>query len=110
MKRAFSLLLLLSGFFGGCATSPRDSETAREVVLQYLGSDAGTAGPFAKHQKKELDVLPPKERGEALALLDRGAVAFLVFETRKGGSPRVVLVMSGRVVGDFRAPPETTTK
>lgn len=78
--------------------------------MQYLGSDAGTAGPFAKHAKKELDVLPPKERAEATALLERGGLAFLVFEARAGGSTRVVVVMNGKIAGDFRAPKDASGK
>lgn len=78
--------------------------------MQYLGGDAGTAGPFFKHQKKELDILSPKDRSDAIAWLDRGAVAFVVYEARAGGTTRAVLVMDGRVVGDYRAPAEQKQK
>lgn len=98
MKRSLFLLLALAG---GCATSPTVTETTREVVLKYIGGDFGTAGPFSKHGKKELNVLSPKDRDEAAALLDRGAEGFLIFQPKM--ATRVVLVMKGRVVGDFRA-------
>jgi hypothetical protein len=78
-----------------------DSESAREVALQYLGSDAGTAGPFAKGAKREFSVLSPKDEREASELIDRGAVAFLVFEARASAVTRIVLIHRGRVVGDF---------
>lgn len=96
-----------------------DSESTREVVLQYLGIDApvGTAGPFAKSAKKELDVLSAADRHQAETLIDHGAVLFLVY-ANKPASPgseapapgtnvsRVILVHGGKVVGDFRAEPK----
>ena len=98
MKRILLGLLLCSA---GCATGPRDVEGAREVVLQYLGGNFGTAGPFSRDGKKELDVLAPADRTQAAALLDQGAVAFLAYQA--GATTRVVLVAKGRIVGDFRA-------
>jgi hypothetical protein len=110
MTRYLSVLLLL--FLGGCATAPSDAESQREVVLRYLDANVGTAGPFGRHAKKELDVLSDKDRAEAMALLNRGAVGFLVFETAgtatdgkpsaPTSAPRVILVQHGKVAGDFR--------
>ena len=96
----------------GCSTGPAVSETERELVLQYVGSDAGTSGPFSKKTKQELAILGEKDRLEANALLDRGAVAFLVYSKSTGASAtakspartRVVVVQNGRVVGDYLAP------
>lgn len=112
------LALLPLLLLGGCGTSPTNSETTREVVLQYLGGDVGTAGPFGKGGKKELDVLTPADRQAAEALIDRGAAMFLVYGANAanaadaqaaaaGGATRVVLVQGGRVVGDFRAQPKS---
>jgi hypothetical protein len=107
---ALASLILL----GGCATAPSTAETEREIVLQHVAVDVGTAGPFSKKAKRELDVLSDKDRVEASMLLDRGAVAFLVYPKTPGSAsastpkketgPRVVLVQHGRVVGDFTAP------
>lgn len=107
---ASSITLLLSG----CATASSSPEAQREVVLQYLDASVGTAGPFSRQAKKELDFLSPKDRTDVLALLDRGAVLFLVFEPPKPGTngkstatasaSRAILVSQGKVVGDFRAP------
>ena len=100
MKRLVALLVVL---LGGCASSPVDSERTREVVLNYLGAPVGTAGPFSNQAKKEFGVLSPKDQSEASALIDRGAVAFLVFEAGANSAVRIVLVHKDRVVGDFRA-------
>jgi hypothetical protein len=102
----------------GCGTTAMDSESTREIVLQYLGTDAavGTAGPFGKGGKKEIDVLSATDRKQVEALIDRGAVLFLVYATTPaaaaGESPapgsnvsRVIVVQGGKVVGDFRAAP-----
>ena len=107
---AFASLL----FVAGCASAPSTAETEREVVLQYVAVDAGTAGPFSRKSKQELDILSDQDRLAATALLDRGAVAFVVYHknqmpgaaspaTRHPGT-RIVLVQHGRVVGDFKAP------
>jgi hypothetical protein len=100
--RLASLLLVL---LGGCVTSRVDSETTREVVLNHVGGSYGTAGPFSNQAKKEFVVLSPKDQQEASALIDRGAVAFLVFEAGNSTAVRIVLVHKGRVVGDFRSVP-----
>jgi hypothetical protein len=88
---------------GGCATSRVDSEKTREIVLNYLGGAVGTAGPFSSQAKQEFGVLSPKDQQEASALIDRGAVAFLIFEAGSSSAVRIVLVHKERVVGDFRA-------
>ena len=98
--RLASLLLIV---LGGCVTSRVDSETTREIVLNYVGGAGGTAGPFSSQAKKEFGVLSPKDQQEASALIDRGAVAFLVFEAGNGTAVRIVLVHKGGVVGDFRS-------
>ena len=99
-KRLVALVMVL---LGGCASSPVNSEKAREVVLSYVGGSVGTAGPFSNQAKKEFGVLSPKDQAEASALIDRGAVAFLIFETGKSSAVRIVLVQKDQVVGDFRA-------
>jgi hypothetical protein len=100
----------------GCGTTAMDSESTREIVLQYLGADAavGTAGPFGKGGKKEIDVLSAADRKQVDDLIDRGAVLFLVYAATTpagaaGESPvpgsnvsRVIVVHGGKVVGDFR--------
>jgi hypothetical protein len=96
----FALLLL-----AGCGTSPIDTESTREIVLQYLGGQVGTAGPFAaKAAKREADILGEADRRSAEALIDRGAVVFLVNGERAGttGASRVILVQNNKVVGDYR--------
>jgi hypothetical protein len=37
-----------------CSTSPSGAEATREIVLQYIGHDVGTLGPFSKQAKHEL--------------------------------------------------------
>jgi hypothetical protein len=106
--------VLIVIFISGCGTTPVNTETTREVVLQYLGGDVGTAGPFYKGGKKELDVLSPEDRRQAEALIDQGAALFLVFganQTQSGasGANRVVLVHGGKIVGDFRASAKPST-
>lgn len=104
MKR-FLPVLAATLLLVGCGSTPIGSETAREVVLQYLGTDVGTAGPFSKTAKNELDVLTPADRQKAASLIDGGAVLFLVYTTPTPGetakASRVVLVKGKQVVGDF---------
>ena len=107
-------LLLIIGLLSGCGTTALDSESTREVVLQYLGTDAavGTAGPFGKGGKKELDVLSASDRQKAESMIDRGAVLFLVYAangaTTDSAAPvsRVIMVQGGKVTADFRAEPK----
>lgn len=115
MQRFLSIgLFLIIGLFSGCGTTALDSESTREVVLQYLGTDAavGTAGPFGKGGKKELDVLSASDRQKAEAMIDRGAVLFLVYAantaTADTAAPvsRVIMVQGGKVTADFRAEPK----
>lgn len=100
-----ALIILLSG----CGTTPINSETTRETVLEYVGTDVGTAGPFFKGGKKELDILPDADRRKAEALIDGGAALFLVYPANRtsdastGSASRVVLVQHGKIVGDFAA-------
>ena len=101
----FTVLLVLAG----CATGPTTSETEREIVLKYVGVDAGTTGPFTKKAKHEINILTEKDRAEAASLLDYGAVGFLVFSKTVSPSTsrpvtRVILLQHGRIVGDFTAP------
>lgn len=102
-----SLLLL-----GGCAT-PRGAEATRNLVLQYLGGDVGTAGPFGQGGKKELTILTEAERKEAESLIDRGAVMFLVYggsvaarNNPDAGASRVVLVQDGKILRDYIVQPK----
>lgn len=112
MQRSLVLLLALSFLLSGCGTNPTDVESTRETVLQYLGGDVGTAGPFGRGGIKELYVLSPQDQRAATALIKSGAQAFLVY----GGSPgtpdanirgvtRIVLVQRGRVVADYHSVP-----
>lgn len=104
-------LLLIIGLLSGCGTTALDSESTREVVQEYLGTDAavGTAGPFGKGGKKELDVLSASDRQKADAMIDHGAVLFLVYAanaaTADSAAPvgRVIMVQRGKVVADFHA-------
>jgi len=88
------------------------TEAAREVVLQYLGTDVGTAGPFYKGGKEELDGLSAADRQKANGLIDQGASVFLIYpghpapgDANAGKATRVVLVQHGAVVGDFASAP-----
>jgi hypothetical protein len=103
--KAFGTVVGLVGvlLLAGCASSPGNSEATREIVLQYLGGDGGTAGPYGKQAKKEFGILTPADRTAAEALIDRGAVAFIVFQAGASSATRVVLVQQGRVVADYRA-------
>jgi hypothetical protein len=97
----------------GCAIAPTDAETTRQTVLQYIGSDVGTAGPFGKGGKKELAVLSSNDRAQAEILIDRGAEGFLIFAPPPPAGPdehadpvvsRIVFVLHGKIAGDFHAP------
>jgi hypothetical protein len=111
MQRLLPGFLILT-LLAGCGTSPVASETTREVVLQYLGQAVGTAGPFGKGGKKELDVLSPADRQKAEAMIDGGAVVFLVYGGHNAqgepqtGTTRVILVQNNKVIGDFAALPQ----
>ena len=118
MRRLSSLSVFLSLTLAGCGTTPTATESTREIVLQYLGADAavGTAGPFAKSAKREIGVLSPTDRAQAEALIDKGAVVFLVYAAQPASAAteapsatstvsRVVLVQRNQVVGDFRVAP-----
>jgi len=120
MKRNRRAIWIVAGVLsalGGCANAPTDSETTRETVLQYIGADVGTAGPFGKGAKKELTVLSPADRVQATTLVDRGAQAFLIFAPAPAGAgeraepvvSRIVFVQHGRIVGDFHATATAST-
>lgn len=85
----------------GCGTVPGGAERAREVVLEYVGGSVGTAGPFSNKAFPELNSLSASDRTKAGALIDRGALAFVVISA--GKSTRIVLVQGGKVVGDLSA-------
>ncbi|PTX94563.1 hypothetical protein [Opitutus sp. ER46] len=109
--RLASVLVLLP-LLSACGTSSMGSEAMRGVVLQYLGSDVGTVGPFYKGGKKELDVLAVAERSRAESLIDGGAALFLVYSSTLAtrtrgatGADRIILVQHGKIVGDFAAQP-----
>ncbi len=114
MQRFLPVGFLIIGLLSGCGTTALDSESTREVVQQYLGVDSavGTAGPFGKGGKKELDVLSAPDRQKAEGMIDRGAVLFLVYAantaTADSAAPvsQVILVQSGKVVAAFRAEPK----
>lgn len=116
MQRQFIVTLLPFVLLCGCGTTPTASESTREIVLQYLGGDVGTAGPFAKGAKNELGSLSPSDRQAAEKLIDQGAVVFLVYGAHAAGGTtnaaetsgpsRIVLVQGGRVVGDFQPAPK----
>ncbi len=108
MQRFLPAILALI-LLAGCGTSPIDTESTREIVLQYLGGQVGTAGPFAaKTAKRELDILGDADRRKAEEQIDRGAVVFLVYGESVGatGASRVILVQSNKVVGDYRSQPK----
>lgn len=114
----FIALLILSAFLvAGCTSTPGGPEAAREVVLQHVGAGVGTLGPFNRKDKKELGALSPQDRNAAIALLDRGALGFLVFGPDDGSKTpaagaaladlvnvdRILFVEKGLIVGDFAA-------
>lgn len=103
--RALTLSLLL---LAGCSTySSTDPETTRGVVLKYINTEVGTTGPFSKRNPKDLEILSDADRAQAMTLLNRGAVGFVIFGgSQKAGSEtggRIVLVQDGKVVGDYWA-------
>ncbi len=104
MNRSLIVFVLL---FAGCASAPDVSEGTREVVLKYLNADVGTTGPFSKRNPKDLEVLSDSDRAKASALLDRGAVGFVIYagsrSANAGAETRIVLVQNAKVVGDFHA-------
>lgn len=101
MKPLLPALLIL--FCGGCGTSPSNSEATRELVLQYVGRDVGTSGPFSKQARRELAALSSADRAAALVHMDRGAVGFLIIERSPAPTNRIVLIHKGRVVADYPA-------
>ncbi|MBC7367993.1 MAG: hypothetical protein H7343_14470 [Undibacterium sp.] len=106
MTRCLLIFLVL---LAGCST-PDASEGTREVALKYINADVGTTGPFSKRNPKDLEILSPSDRAQASALLDRGAVGFVIYagsrSTDAGAETCVVLVQNAKVVGDFRAAPK----
>lgn len=107
--------LTIALLLAGCGTTPTGSETTREAVLQYLGtdSDVGTSGPFGKNGLRELDVLSPQDRRAATSLVNRGAVLFVIYghnltdPNATATTTRIILVQRGKVVGDFKAQPQS---
>jgi hypothetical protein len=111
----YLIALVLS--VAGCAMSPDSAESAREIVLTYVGADVGTAGPFSKKGLRELDTLSAKDRAEALALFERGAIAYVIFSPPQERKPadtaaptRIIFVRSGKVVADFRGTEKTPAR
>jgi len=107
-----ALVTVLLMTLTGCGSSPVSVEQSREVVLQYFGTDVGTAGPFFKGGKKELDILSAGDRQKAEALIDQGAAMFLIYPGRSAASAaaparasHVVFVQKNAIVGDFNVPP-----
>lgn len=112
------LALLGTLLLAGCNTGPTRNESDREIVLQYVGGEVGTAGPFSKKAARELDILAEPDRSKSVALLERGAVAFFIYQktagapaaakSAAGSNPasgtRVIVVHNRQIVGDFRAP------
>jgi len=115
--RSLSPLVLTVLLLCGCANESAGPEAAREVVSNHVGEGFGTVGPFTRKDKKELEALSPQDRSAAVALLDRGAVGFLICSKENGApSPaagealadlikvdRIILVKNNRIVGDFPA-------
>ena len=107
-----SLLLLCS-----CTSTPGGPEAAREVVLKRIGDGVGTVGPFTRKDKKELESLSPQDRTTAAALLDHGALGFLICSPDNGTAApastgaladmvkvdRIIFVQNAQIVGDFPA-------
>jgi len=101
----------------GCANPANAPETARQVVLQHVGGTVGTVGPFTRKDRKELESLSPQDRNSANALLDRGALGFLICSPETGATShaesgaladlikvdRIIFVHDGMIVGDFAA-------
>lgn len=99
-------LLIFVVLLAGCST-PDASEGTREIVLRYINADVGTTGPFSKRNPKDLEVLSPHDQATASALLDKGAVGFVIYAGSRsenaGTGVRIVLVQNKKIVGDFGA-------
>src|SRR5438105_4394576 len=102
MRALFLAVTVL--LFAACASAPATGEERRQLVLEYVGHEVGTVGPFAKNALRELDVLSEKDRREAAALIEHGAVGFLVIEPNPSLPNRIVVVSGKRIIGDFPAP------
>lgn len=101
MKIKSSLATALVLLAGGCATGPDLVEARREVVLEYIGHDVGTVGPFSKQATRELATLSAGDRSKVLALMEHGAAGFLIIERDPARPNRIVLLAKGKIVGDF---------
>jgi hypothetical protein len=99
MARLLALLSALA--LAGCATPTDNIETARSLVLTYIGHDVGTLGPFSHHATRELGLLAENHRKDAVAELERGAEGFLIIEPDQAKPNRIVLIHHGKIVGDF---------
>jgi len=88
---------------GGCVTRQENPEAVREVVLKYLNTNVGTVGPFSHRIPKDLVFLTPEDEAASLALLNRGAIAFLVAEAGSATATRVILVQKVTVIADYHA-------
>jgi hypothetical protein len=100
----FLFLALLVLLFGACASAPTTGEERREVVLEYVGHEVGTVGPFSKKGQRELDGLSEKDRNEVLGMIEHGAVGFLIIEPNVSLPNRVIVVSGKRIIGDFPSP------
>ena len=115
--RRVSIVVLSSLLLPGCANQPGGPEAARQVVSNHVGDGVGTVGPFTRKDKKELASLSPQDRSAATALLDEGALGFLICSREDGTPPptgggaladlikvdRIIFVRGGKIVGDFPA-------
>lgn len=115
--RSASIIVLSLLALCGCANPANAPEAARQLVLQHVGGAVGTVGPFTRKDRKELASLSPQDRNTANALLDRGALGFLICSPENGAAPhteggaladlikvdRIIFVQDGRIVGDFAA-------
>jgi hypothetical protein len=115
--RSTSIIVLSLLGLGGCANPANAPEAARQVVLQHVGGTVGTVGPFTRKDRKELESLSPQDRNAANALLDRGALGFLICSPENASTPhadsgaladlikvdRIIFVHNGQIVGDFAA-------
>jgi len=117
IMRAVSIVVLGASMGAGCANELGGPEAARQVVSNHVGDGVGTVGPFTRTDKKELASLSPPDRSAATALLDAGALGFLICSREDGAAPpaggaaladmikvdRIILVRGGKIVGDFPA-------
>lgn len=115
--RSASIAVLSSLLLCSCASAPGDPEAARGVVLKHIANGVGTVGPFTRKDKKELESLSPQDRTTAAALLDRGALGFLICSPDNGTAARasngaladmvkvdrIIFVQHAQIVGDFPA-------